>query len=61
MDLKSMLAPVLKVVDQLDTQSVLAISGVMFVLTGLFGGFADVIALAIGVVMGFALYKKLML
>ena len=57
-DIKQKLEPVMKIIDQLDSQAVLAVSGVCVLLTLMFGGFADVIALIIGVVIGFAIYKK---
>lgn len=57
-DVKSALEPVLKMIDQLDTQTVLALCGVMFLLTLILGGIADVIALLAGVWIGIAIFKK---
>lgn len=57
-DLKSKLGPVLKMIEQLDTQTVIAICGVMFVLVSLLGGIADVVAWLAGVWAGMAICKK---
>lgn len=57
-DMKSILEPVLKMIDQLDNQTVLAICGVMLLVTALLGGIADVVALLSGVWAGIALFKK---
>lgn len=59
-DLKPKLEPVLKMIDQLDVQTVLAVSGVMMLLTVILGGIADVVALLAGVWIGVAIYRKLL-
>ena len=59
-ELKTKLAPVMKMIDQLDVQTVLAVSGVMFLLTLILGGVPDVIALISGIWIGVALYRKLL-
>lgn len=57
-EVKGFLQPVLKMIDQLDNQTVLAICGVMFLLTILLGGLADAVALTAGIWIGVALSKK---
>jgi hypothetical protein len=59
-DIKEKLAPMLKMIEQLDTQSVMAVCGVMLLLTAILGGFSDVIALVAGVWMGIAICKKML-
>lgn len=58
-DVKEKLAPIMKSVDQLDTEAVLAICGVLLLLSLILGGVADLIAMLIGVVMGMAVHKKI--
>ena len=60
-ELKKKLGQALKFVDQLDLPSLLGISGLMLLLTLTFGGFADLIALLVGVLIGLALAKKILL
>jgi|GEM_PF-5585450 hypothetical protein len=57
-EIKGALEPVLKMIDQLDNQTVLAICGIMLILTAVLGGIADVVALLSGVWIGIAVYKK---
>ncbi|MCP8352160.1 hypothetical protein [Candidatus Synchoanobacter obligatus] len=57
-DLKEKLAPLFKVIDEMDVPTVMAIAGIMALLTIIFGGFADFVALMLGVGLGFALYRK---
>ena len=57
-DLKKRMIPVFKVIDQLDKEAVLAICGVMLLLTMILGGLADVFAMLVGCVAGIAIYKK---
>ena len=58
-EMKKVLAPVIKVIDQLDKEAVLAIGGVLLLLALIFGGIADLLAMLIGMLVGMALYKKL--
>lgn len=58
-EVKKVLAPVIKAIDQLDKEAVLAIGGVLLLLALIFGGPADLLAMLIGVLVGMALYKKL--
>lgn len=60
-ELKKNLEQGLKFVDQLDLPSLLGISGLMLLLTLVFGGFADLIALLVGVAIGLAVAKKILL
>lgn len=57
-DIKAKLDPMFKILDQLDKEAILAIAGVMFLMTLILGGIADVFAMLVGVVIGIALYKK---
>lgn len=57
-DLKRKLAPVLGMIDSLDSESVLAISGVLVIVCFIVGGLEDVIALLVGVWVGIAIFKK---
>ena len=59
-DIKEKLAPMLKMIEQLDSQSVMAICGVMLLLTVIFGGIADVIVLVAGIWIGIAICKKML-
>ena len=59
-DLKNKLSPMLKMIDQLDNQTVLALSGVLLILAFIMGGLEDVIAMVIGMWLGVALTKKLL-
>jgi hypothetical protein len=58
-EVKKVLAPVIKAIDQLDKEAVLAIGGVLLLLALIFGGIADLLAMLIGMLVGMALYKKL--
>lgn len=60
MDLQKLLAPLLNVVDQLDTPTVMAITGIMFLLTMWLGGIADIIVLIVGIGLGISISKKLL-
>lgn len=57
-DLKDKLAPVLGMIDSLDSESVLAISGVLLIVGFIIGGLEDVIAMIVGVWIGIAIFKK---
>ena len=57
-DLKEKLAPVLGMIDSLDPESVLAISGVLLIIGFIVGGVEDVIAMFVGVWIGIAVFKK---
>jgi hypothetical protein len=57
-EVKKAMIPVIKIIDQLDKEAVLGITGVMLLLTIMLGGMIDVLAMAIGVFLGIALYKK---
>ena len=57
-DLKEKLAPVLGMIDSLDSESVLAISGVLLIVGFIIGGLEDVIAMIVGVWIGIAIFKK---
>ncbi len=57
-DLKGKLAPVLGMIDSLDPESVLAISGVLLIIGLYVGGLEDVIAMLVGVWIGIAVFKK---
>ncbi|MEC7030232.1 MAG: hypothetical protein VXW87_00995 [Pseudomonadota bacterium] len=57
-DLKEKLAPVLGMIDALDSEAVLAITGVLFILGFIIGGLEDVVAMVVGIWIGFAIFKK---
>ncbi len=57
-DIKGKLAPILQMIDSLDSEAVLAISGVFLIVGFVLGGIEDVIAMVAGIWMGIALYKK---
>ncbi|MDC3180592.1 hypothetical protein OAT84_00390 [Gammaproteobacteria bacterium] len=57
-EVKKALAPVIKIIDQLDKEAVLGIAGVLLLLSFILGGFADLVAVLIGIVIGMAFYKK---
>ena len=45
-------------IDSLDSESVLAISGVLLIVGFIIGGLEDVIAMIVGVWIGIAIFKK---
>ncbi len=57
-EVKKAMVPIIRVIEQLDKEAVLGITGVMILLTVLLGGFIDVLAMTIGIFLGIALYKK---
>ena len=57
-DLKEKLAPLFKTIDEMDVPTVIAVTGIMALLTIIFGGWADFVALAVGVGLGVTLYRK---
>ena len=59
-DLKNKLSPMLKIIEQLDNQTVLALSGVAVILALIIGGLTDVLILVFGMWLGVALAKKLL-
>ena len=54
-EVKKAMIPIIKVIEQLDKEAVLGITGVMILLTVLLGGFIDVLAMAIGIFLGIAI------
>ena len=59
-DFKTKLAPVLKMIEQLDNQTVMALTGVMLLLALVVGNVADLVAMVIGIWLGIAISKKLL-